>query len=88
MADLSPAARKILISYWVHHRSTEPTDSQKVAAVLRAAVRNVWTAEDILAVADELDPFVEGRHHPSWSEVRHSFTSPTQESLQQPCNQP
>jgi len=55
MAELSPAAREVLLSYWTYP-TPEPTDSQRVAAVLRAAVRNVWTAEDILAVADELDP--------------------------------
>jgi hypothetical protein len=55
MAELSQAAKEILTSYWLWP-TPEFTDSQKVAAVLRAAVRNVWTAEDILAVADELDP--------------------------------
>jgi hypothetical protein len=55
MAELSQAAQEILTTYWCRP-TPEFTDSQKVAAVLRAAVRNVWTAEDILAVADELDP--------------------------------
>jgi len=55
MDDLSPAARKILISYWVYPYPN-PTDDQRVAAVLRAAVKNTQTAEGILAIADELDP--------------------------------
>ena len=53
MAELSDAAQAVEDAYFnadgFGHRNG-------LAAALRAAVRNVWTAEDILAVADELDP--------------------------------
>jgi len=68
MADLSPAARKILISYWTYP-TPEPTDSQKVAAALRAVAdlsifadiavdqtEKVVLVSDLLAIADELNP--------------------------------